>query len=160
MTRIALPTNGTSPGARPIPGAIGLIALAALVSTVQATRLLSGLGCAPRLAQASPADVALLIIAAPLLEECVMRHGLHETLLRWRERHRPAGARWPINLAVALAFAALHAGQGWQAALWLAPAALLLGELYQWRRDWRVCAAAHAFFNACALAACARTHYF
>jgi membrane protease YdiL (CAAX protease family) len=93
-----------------------------------------------------PQQRAMLLIAAPWLEEIVFRTGLHEALLR-HGRDTP-GHRRAANLITAALFAAAHVV--WRAdlvaGLVLLPA-LLVGGVYQRRRSVVPCVALHALFN-------------
>jgi membrane protease YdiL (CAAX protease family) len=85
----------------------------------------------------------LLLVVAPLLEETVLRAGVHETLLR--------RARWTpglINVLTAAGFGLAHMAlrQDPQALLVALPA-LLIGLIYQRWRSLRWCVAAHAAMN-------------
>jgi membrane protease YdiL (CAAX protease family) len=100
-----------------------------------------------------PADPRLLasLLLAALLEEVIFRAGLQEALLRRMQALTPA-PRWlglsAANLLTALLFAAAHA---WLRSLWLGLAslapALLLGWLYERRRNVWLCVLLHAAFN-------------
>ena len=91
--------------------------------------------------------IAILLLAAPLIEEAVFRLGLHETLLQ--RGFPPALA----NAATAAAFGLAHAvirGDAW--ALLVALPALLIGAVYQrTRRLWH-CVTLHSAMNAVWLA--------
>jgi membrane protease YdiL (CAAX protease family) len=89
-----------------------------------------------------------LLLVAPVLEEVVFRAGLHEALLRRLPQRCAAGAL-RANVLTALVFAAVHLATrpGVLAALTLLPA-LLVGALYQRRRQLAPCIAVHAAFNA------------
>ena len=91
-----------------------------------------------------PFGPALLLLAAPVLEETVFRAGLQETLLR---RLSPGTAA--ANALTALAFMAAHLAlrPSGLSALTVVPA-LALGALYQRRRRLAPCIALHALFNA------------
>ncbi|MGZ3182953.1 MAG: JDVT-CTERM system glutamic-type intramembrane protease MrtJ [Telluria sp.] len=91
---------------------------------------------------------ARLLLAAPLLEEWVLRAGLQH----WLALRRPRPA-WFAGAASALAFAALHWRYGWPfAAGTLAPGCVMSG-IYHRSRDWRLCALAHGAMNAALLLA-------
>ena len=94
-----------------------------------------------------------LLVLSPLLEECVIRAGLQEWLIRrpWRQR-RHAWA-WPV-LASTAAFGLLHLGSGWQAAVAVLAPGLALALLYQRTRRWWWCALVHSGFNAFAISVC------
>jgi membrane protease YdiL (CAAX protease family) len=86
--------------------------------------------------------IAVLLMLAPLVEECVFRAGLQEWLLR---RGLAPGR---ANLSTAVAFGALHvvARLQWTAFAVALPA-LLIGELYGRRRLLRWCVLCHASMN-------------
>nr|WP_255584013.1 JDVT-CTERM system glutamic-type intramembrane protease [Duganella sp. sic0402] len=107
----------------------------------------SSLFCGPALLQPDLATVLRLVLLAPLLEEWIMRAGLHAWLL---QRTAPA----PALLASALAFSALHLGSGLTAAALVFGPGLLFGAVYQRWQDWRRCALLHALCNAGALTVC------
>lgn len=104
--------------------------------------------CGPALLSPDPAAVFRLLLAVPLLEEWIVRAGLHHWLL---QRTSPLRA-W---LGSAAAFSALHLGSGPTAALLVFCPALLFGAAYQRWRDWRLCALLHGLCNAFAISACA-----
>lgn len=107
--------------------------------------------CGPPLLEPDAATLLRLLVLAPLLEEWIVRAGLQE----WLMRRHPGATAWQV-LAPALFFSLLHAGAGWNAA-WVFLPGLALGLLYLGRRDWRLCALAHALMNSFALAACSLT---
>nr|WP_267875231.1 JDVT-CTERM system glutamic-type intramembrane protease [Duganella lactea] len=107
----------------------------------------SALFCGPALLHPDLATVARLLLLAPLLEEWVVRAGLHAWLL---QRTAPAIAL----LVSALAFSALHLGSGLTAAALVFGPGLLFGAVYQRWRDWRWCALLHALCNASAITVC------
>ena len=90
---------------------------------------------------------ALLLVFAPVVEELVFRTGLQESLLRQLARWRTGG--FAANLVTALAFAAAHVAlhPSALAALTLLPA-LLVGRIYERRRQLAPCVALHVGFNA------------
>ncbi|MDP3859737.1 MAG: JDVT-CTERM system glutamic-type intramembrane protease [Stagnimonas sp.] len=106
-----------------------------------------------------PADAVLIasLLAAAVLEELIFRLGIQESLLRWsaargssppgwvRSRYRGVSAS---NLATAALFALAHAlaRSPWLGLASLAPA-LLLGWLYERRRQVWPCMALHAALN-------------
>ena len=104
--------------------------------------------CGPQLLGPDPAALVRLLVLAPLLEEWVLRAGVHEW---WLRRHLNATAGL---FTCALLFCVLHTGAGWQAALAVGGPALVLGMVYQRWRSWPLCAAGHSAMNAFALAAC------
>ncbi|SFV00673.1 JDVT-CTERM system glutamic-type intramembrane protease MrtJ [Pseudoduganella namucuonensis] len=109
--------------------------------------------CGPRLLHPDPATMLRLLLLAPLLEEWIVRAGLQEWLMR---RHPGRGVA-PAALAVlapAAGFSLLHIAAGWSAAAAVFAPGVALGLVYLRWRDWRLCAAAHALFNGCALAFC------
>eukprot|EP01032_Pedospumella_encystans_P003349 gene3349-3954_t len=77
---------------------------------------------------------------APLLEEWIMRAGVHHYLL---QRCSPAAA---LCLSSVL-FAALHGNAGWQQVVLVFWPGLLFGAAYQRWRDWRLCALLHGLSN-------------
>ncbi|WP_371869736.1 JDVT-CTERM system glutamic-type intramembrane protease MrtJ [Duganella flavida] len=103
--------------------------------------------CGPALLSPDPGAVFRLLLVAPLLEEWIMRAGLHHWLL-----HRTAPV--PALLGSAAAFSALHLGSGLTAAALVFGPGLLFGAAYQRWRDWRVCALLHGLCNAFAISAC------
>jgi len=107
----------------------------------------TSLFCGPVLLSPDPATLARLLLLAPLLEEWIMRAGLHAWLLQ----RIPPGA---ALLASALAFSALHLGAGMTAAALVFWPGLLFGAVYQRWRDWRRCALIHALCNASAITVC------
>jgi membrane protease YdiL (CAAX protease family) len=90
-----------------------------------------------------------LLVLSPLLEECAMRAGLQEWLMRRAARSRA----WPV-LASTAAFSLLHLGSGWQAALAVLLPGLALALLYRRARRWWWCALMHSGFNAFAISVC------
>ena len=98
--------------------------------------------CGPSLLKTDPATLLRLLVLAPLLEEWIVRAGLQEWLMR-----RWAGNTPLAVLAPAAGFSLLHAGAGWFAAAAVFTPGLAMGLLYWHRRDWRLCAAAHALCN-------------
>lgn len=99
-----------------------------------------------------------LLVLSPLLEECVMRAGLQEWMIR-----RPSARAWawtlrwpwapPVIVSTA-AFGLLHLGSGWQAAVAVLPPGLALALLYQRSRSWWGCALMHSGLNAFAISVC------
>ena len=89
-----------------------------------------------------------LLVLSPLLEECVVRAGLQEWLMR-----RPWSRAWPVLVSTA-AFGLLHLGSGWQAAVAVLLPGLALALLYQRTRNWWWCALMHSGFNAFAISVC------
>lgn len=87
----------------------------------------------------------LLLLLSPALEECVIRAGLQEWLMR---RNTPA------VLISTIAFALLHLGSGWLHALAVSAPGLALALLYRSTRSWRWCALAHSVMNAFAISVC------
>lgn len=108
--------------------------------------------CGPALSAPALADLLRLLILAPLLEEWIVRAGLHAWLL---QRPALAAGRLGAPLLAAAAFSALHLGSGWQAGALVFGPGLALGLVYQRWRDWRLCALLHALFNAAAVGVCA-----
>ena len=104
--------------------------------------------CGPTLLSPDLAAVLRLLVLAPLLEEWVVRAGLHAWLL---PRSRGAVA----VLASAAAFSALHLGSGPLAAALVFGPGVMFGLAYQRWRDWRLCALLHSACNAWALSMCA-----
>ncbi len=104
--------------------------------------------CGPALLQHDAATLLRLLVAAPVLEEWLVRAGLQEWLLR--HAFRPASAR----CVAALVFGALHLPHGPVAAAVTLPMGIALGWLYGRRRRWLECALAHAACNGVALAWC------
>jgi membrane protease YdiL (CAAX protease family) len=121
--------------------------------------LFAPLVCTGQVAAPDAAALVRLLLVAPLLEEWVVRAGLQEWLIRRRSAATPDATYLhpgaiPV-VASAIAFALLHLGSGWHAALAVLAPGLALALLYQWRRDWRLCALVHAGMNAVALGGCA-----
>jgi membrane protease YdiL (CAAX protease family) len=104
--------------------------------------------CGPALLSPDPPALLRLLLLAPLLEEWVVRAGLHAWLLA---RCGPPAAL----LASAAAFSALHLGSGPLAAALVFGPGLAFGLAYQRWRDWRLCALLHGACNAWALSMCA-----
>lgn len=91
--------------------------------------------------------LAVLLVAAPLVEETVFRAGLQERLLRARL------APWQANALTALAFGAAHVlAQGRVDGLAVMLPALFVGALYARGRRLAPCVACHAAMNAAWLA--------
>jgi membrane protease YdiL (CAAX protease family) len=107
--------------------------------------------CGPALSHPALADLLRLLLAAPLLEEWIVRAGLQAWLL---QRSAFAGGGLGAPLLAAGAFSALHLGSGWQAAAMVFGPGLVLGLVYGRWRDWRLCALLHALFNAAAVGVC------
>lgn len=107
----------------------------------------SSLLCGPGLLSPDPAAVLRLLLVAPLLEEWIVRAGLHDWLLR---RMAPAAAL----LLSAAAFSVLHLRSGLTAAALVFWPGLLYGAAYQRWRDWRLCALLHGLSNAFAITLC------
>ena len=104
--------------------------------------------CGPALLSPDPAAVLRLLLLAPLLEECVVRAGLHSWLL-------PRTGATVAVLASAAAFSALHLGSGpLAAALVFGPGVAFGLALHRWR-DRRLCAVRQGVSNAWALSMCA-----
>jgi membrane protease YdiL (CAAX protease family) len=111
----------------------------------------AGVVCSPQL-QAPDIGVCLrLLLLSPALEECVVRAGLQE----WLIRRGPASASpaWPV-IASAAAFGLLHIASGWPHALAVTVPGLALAMLYQRTRSWRWCTLAHGGMNAFAISVC------
>lgn len=105
--------------------------------------------CSPQL-QAPTLGVCLrLLLLSPVLEECAIRAGWQEWLMR-RPSLSPA---WPVLLSAAV-FSLLHLGSGWHAALAVLAPGLALALLYQRTRSWFWCALAHSAMNAFAISVC------
>lgn len=104
--------------------------------------------CGPALLSPDLAAVLRLLVLAPLLEEWVVRAGLHACLL-------PCCGGPLAVLASAAAFAALHLGSGPLAAALVFGPGVAFGLAYQRWRDWRLCALLHSASNAWALSMCA-----
>lgn len=111
--------------------------------------------CSPQL-QAPDIGVCLrLLLLSPALEECVLRAGLQEWLIRssLNAPVSPISAVWPVA-ASAAAFGLLHIASGWPHALAVTLPGLALALLYQRTRSWRWCALAHGGMNAFAISVC------
>jgi uncharacterized protein len=109
--------------------------------------------CTGQVLAPDAAALLRLLLLAPLLEEWVVRAGLQEWLIRRDRQGTPARRLAPLAVST-LAFGLLHAGAGGSAALRVLGPGLLMGLLYQYRRDWRQCALLHCGLNALALVAC------
>ncbi|MFZ6758233.1 JDVT-CTERM system glutamic-type intramembrane protease MrtJ [Undibacterium sp. Ji50W] len=94
-----------------------------------------------------------LLLLAPVLEELVVRAGLQQ-YLTGRLRQSGINASWLPVLISATVFSALHVAAGWAMVVATFLPGLLLAMLYQWTRDWRLCALLHAVFNGMALGVC------
>lgn len=96
--------------------------------------------------------VLRLLLLGPVLEEWIIRAGLQHQLMRWsgRDRRRQAA----VVLLAALAFSLLHLRSGYLSASLVFVPGLLLGLLYLWKKDWRICALVHSFFNSVFLNLC------
>jgi membrane protease YdiL (CAAX protease family) len=96
--------------------------------------------------QAPDAGVYLrLLLLSPALEECVIRAGLQEWLMRRNQSS---------VLVSTIAFALLHIGSGWPHAVAVAVPGFALALLYQRTRSWCWCALAHSAMNAFAISVC------
>jgi membrane protease YdiL (CAAX protease family) len=104
--------------------------------------------CGPALLSPDLAAVLRLLVLAPLLEEWVVRAGLHAWLL-------PRCSATAAVLASAAAFSALHLGSGMAAAALVFGPGVAFGLAYQRWRDWRLCALLHGACNTWALSMCA-----
>ena len=96
----------------------------------------------------SPPRWSTLLLLAPVAEEVLFRAGLQDALARHLSG-RIHAAGFAANAITALAFAAAHLliRPGPLAGLTLLPA-LLIGHVYQQRRQLAPCIALHASFNA------------
>lgn len=101
--------------------------------------------CSPQLQAPDAGAWLLLLLLSPALEECVIRAGLQEWLMR---RNTPA------VLISTIAFALLHLGSGLPHALAVSAPGLALALLYRSMRSWRWCALAHSAMNAFAISVC------
>ena len=113
------------------------------------TDLPAQLVCTGQVVSPDAGALVRLLLLAPLLEEWVVRAGVQAWLVR---RGVQGGASMALS---ACAFALLHAGSGWRAALLVLPPGLVMAWLYQRSRDWRLCALLHCGLNALALGGCA-----
>ena len=106
-----------------------------------------------------PGQVAVLLIAAPIIEEWVFRGQLQpwlsNQLLRRLANELADSAPAELNVqlaavvATSLAFAALHwFASGTAASWWVFLPSLALGWLQIKTDDWRLCALLHSSFNA------------
>ena len=124
----------------PWPGSARAATAAAGVLLV-ATALMAGA------AGVAAQRICMLFVLAPLVEEAILRAGLHEALLRRMD------SPWAANALTALAFGLAHAlARGDAAALGVALPAWLIGAVYQRSRRLRDCVALHAAMNAAWLA--------
>jgi membrane protease YdiL (CAAX protease family) len=132
-------------------------------------------GCSARmLVGVTAMNALLLLLIGPVIEELVFRWGLHRALRSRAKRLWPAAAtgKWVgrglaresvnqlgvsllPNLITAAAFVSLHAINGHRAWAMLFFPALAIGLVYELTDNWAACAALHAWFNSCAIAACA-----
>ena len=112
--------------------------------------LSSHLVCTGQVVAPDAAALARLLLLAPLLEEWVVRAGLQEWMIR---RTGTQSGAAPVAWSAA-AFALLHLGSGWRAALLVLGPGVVLALLYQRSRDWRLCALLHCGMNALALVGC------
>ncbi|MFZ6723131.1 JDVT-CTERM system glutamic-type intramembrane protease MrtJ [Undibacterium sp. Ji49W] len=94
-----------------------------------------------------------LLLLAPVLEELVVRAGLQQ-YLTGQFRQSGANATWLPVVISATVFSVLHVAAGWTMVAAIFVPGLLLAMLYQWTRDWRLCALMHAVFNGMALGVC------
>jgi uncharacterized protein len=100
----------------------------------------------------SVAPLLMLLLLAPLLEETVLRRGLHAWALR---RWGGAVPRWlarpsQVNLLVALLFAALHLFRlPLPMALAVVLPALVVGQVFEMTARLWPCVLTHAAFNLC-----------
>ena len=109
--------------------------------------------CGAQLRAPDPGVCLRLLVLSPLLEECVVRAGLQEWLIRRSARREGRGWAWPVLVSTA-ACGLLHLGSGWQAAVAVLPPGLALALLYQRTRRWWWCALAHGGMNAFAISVC------
>jgi membrane protease YdiL (CAAX protease family) len=110
--------------------------------------------CGAQLRAPDPGLCLRLLLLSPLLEECVMRAGLQEWMMRRAPTRRWAWPWvWPVPASTA-AFGLLHLGSGWQAAVAVLAPGLALALLYQRTRSWWGCALMHSGFNAIAISVC------
>ena len=101
--------------------------------------------------------VLLMTLVAPVLEEFVMRAGLHDAMLgralAVRAEYGAAtapmqmrGTTWRL-LTLSLVFGVLHLPRGLGLALAVVPAAMVIGWVYERTRSWKSCALLHATMN-------------
>lgn len=109
--------------------------------------------CGARLRAPDMGVCLRLLVLSPLLEECVVRAGLQEWLIRRSGRDAVRAWAWPVLVSTA-AFGLLHLGSGWQAAVAVLLPGLALALLYQRTRNWWWCALMHSAFNAFAISVC------
>jgi uncharacterized protein len=99
----------------------------------------------------------LMTLVAPVLEEFVMRAGLHDAMLRRDRAVRAAysaatapvqmsGTTWRL-IALSSAFGLLHLPRGIGLAIAVVPAAMVIGWVYERTRSWTSCALLHATMN-------------
>lgn len=93
---------------------------------------------------------AWALLGAPLLEEWVFRPLLQQGLhIHWSPRLGFIRAGWWAAAAASAVFALAHApAHGWAALWWLVPGTAL-AVLWQQGARLALCAATHAWFNAC-----------
>ncbi|MES2741975.1 MAG: JDVT-CTERM system glutamic-type intramembrane protease [Pseudomonadota bacterium] len=109
--------------------------------------------CGGELGGAGLIGLLRLLLAAPLLEEWIIRAGVQE----WLIRRDGAGGRLIAVANVVLpacCFSLLHLRAGPLVMTHVLLPGLVLGVVYQHRRDWRVCALIHAGFNGMAISFC------
>jgi mono/diheme cytochrome c family protein len=107
--------------------------------------------------------VILLVLVAPVLEEFVMRAGLHQALIyglgksaKGNSSQNPRGSfvtllvsrPWPRLGLVAAIFGLLHLSRSPWLALAVIPTGVLLGWIFERSRSWKRCALVHAGLNA------------
>ena len=109
--------------------------------------------CGPQLRAPDLGVCLRLLVLSPLLEECVVRAGLQEWLIRRSPQRQGVGWAGPVLVSTA-AFGLLHLGSGWQAAIAVLLPGLALALLYQRTRNWWWCALMHSAFNAFAISVC------
>jgi membrane protease YdiL (CAAX protease family) len=135
-TPLTGPTGSITFVASILPTFAMLLALMPVRSRETQHQLLQLLGRSPDVPTLAGMAVTVIVVA-PLAEELLFR----VTLQGWLTSHIGRRAAVPI---VAIAFAGVH---GWRDGIALVPLALLLGMVYDRRRDFFAVVIAHGAFN-------------
>ncbi|HET7774126.1 MAG TPA: JDVT-CTERM system glutamic-type intramembrane protease, partial [Burkholderiaceae bacterium] len=118
-----------------VPGGHTLLVAATAAALVAGALVAAGLGIRIPAALSQGWGLVVLLAISPILEEWLLRAGLHDTLMR-RFPGAASGWRSPVTAGVALAFGALHALVQWNhlGVLTAAPA-WLIGHCYARQRS-------------------------